>query len=156
MSKRSSVISTLISHIAASAGMIGNRGLRFLHEINTFPSFYVHPRNETRKHDGAGTKLAVLQLDVRGYGWHEDLSYIEDLVRGIETAIQTYRRAHPNLIQEARVTTLRTDEGAMAPYCICDLTLEILYTVERFAVYTCDSVLLTCDSTLVTMDKGYS
>jgi hypothetical protein len=156
MSKRSNVIGTLISHIADSAGMIGNRGLRFLHEINTFPSFYVHPRNESRKHDGAGSKLAILQLDVRGYGWSEDLSYIEDLVRSIETAIQTYRRAHPDLIQEARVTTLRTDEGAMTPYCICDLTLEILYTVERFAVYTCDSIALTCDSTLVTMDKGYS
>lgn len=156
MSKRSNIIASLISHIADSAGMIGHRGLRFLHEINTFPSFYVHPRNESRKHDGDGSKLAILQLDVRGYGWNDDLSYIENLVRSIERSIQTFKRAHPVLVQEARVTTLRTDEGAMAPYCICDLTLEILYTVESFAIYTCDSTLITCDSTIITVDKGYS
>lgn len=129
MSKRSDVISSFISHIESSVGFSGNRGLRFLHEINSFPSFYVHPRNESRRHDGNGSKLAILQLDVRGYGWHEDLSYIEDLVRSIETAVQTYRLAHLHLVHEARVTSLRTDEGAMAPYCICDMSVEILYGI---------------------------
>ena len=129
MAKRSSVISSLISWIESSVGYSGNRGLRFLHEINSFPSFYVHPRNESRRHDGNGSKLAILQLDIRGYGWNDDISYIETLVRDLEAAVQTYRLAHLHLVHEARVTSLRTDEGAMAPYCICDMSVEILYGI---------------------------
>ena len=129
MAKRSSVINSLISWIESSVGYSGNRGLRFLHEINSFPSFYVHPRNENRRHDGNGSKLAILQLDIRGYGWNDDISYIETLVRDLEAAIQTYRLAHLHLVHEARVTSLRTDEGAMAPYCICDMSVEILYGI---------------------------
>lgn len=131
MSKRSDIIASFIAHIESSVQFSGNRGLRFLHEINSFPSFYVHPRGENRRHDSAGAKLAILQLDVRGYGWHEDLSYIEQLVRSLETAVQSYRLAHLNLVHEARVTTLRTDEGAMTPYCICDMTVEILYGINN-------------------------
>jgi hypothetical protein len=131
MSKRSDIITSFIAYIESSVQFSGNRGLRFLHEINSFPSFYVHPRNESRRHDSAGAKLAILQLDVRGYGWHEDLSYIENLVRSLETAVQSYRLAHLNLVHEARVTTLRTDEGAMTPYCICDMTVEILYGINN-------------------------
>jgi len=130
MSKRSDIISSFINHITASTGYTGYRGLRFLHEINSFPSFYVHPGNESRKHDGAGSKLAILSLDVRGYGWSEGQSYIENLVRDIERAVGTYRQLHPHLVHEARVISLRTDEGAMEPYCICDMSVEILYGIN--------------------------
>lgn len=130
MSKRSDIISSFIAHIESSIGYSGYRGLRFLHEINSFPAFYVHPRGESRRHDGAGAKLAILRLDVRGYGWSEGLSYIETLVRDLETAVQSYLPLHRNLVHEARVTSLRTDEGAMEPYCICDLSVEILYGIN--------------------------
>lgn len=131
MSKRSQIIQSFIDHIEASVGYSGHRGLRFLHEINSFPAFYVHPRNESRRHDGAGTKLAIISLDVRGYGWSEELSYIETLVRELETAVNTYRPTHSNLVHEARVISLRTDEGAMEPYCICDMSVEILYGIAN-------------------------
>lgn len=130
MSKRSDIIATFIAHIESSTGYSGYRGLRFLHEINTFPSFYVHPRGESRKHDGRGAKLAILSLDVRGYGWSEGLSYIEELVRNLEIAAGTYLHTHRYLVHEARVTQLRTDEGAMEPYCICDMSVEILYGIN--------------------------
>lgn len=130
MSKRSQIIQSFIDHIEASVGYSGYRGLRFIHEINSFPAFYVHPRGENRRHDGAGTKLAILSLDVRGYGWSEGLSYIEELVRNLETAVQSYLPLHQNLVHEARVISLRTDEGAMEPYCICDMSVEILYGIN--------------------------
>lgn len=156
MSKRSQIINSLISHIEASVGYGGFRGLRFLHEINSFPAFYIHPRNENRRHDGAGTKLAILSLDIRGYGWSEGSSYIEELVRNLERAIQTFRPTHLPIVHEARTIQLRTDEGAMEPYCICDMSVEILYSVERIQTITCDNTWFTCDSTLITVDRGYS
>lgn len=131
MSKRSSIIASFISHIESSIGYGGYRGLRFLHEINSFPAFYVHPRGESRRHNGDGSKLAILRLDVRGYGWSEGLSYIETLVRELEIAVNTYCATHANLVHEARVISLRTDEGAMEPYCICDMSVEILYGINN-------------------------
>jgi hypothetical protein len=122
---------SLIDHISITTGYTGYRGLRFLHEINTFPSFYVHAQAESRKHDGAGSKLAIITLDVRGYGWSEGLSYIEQIVRDLEHAIQQYAALHANLVHEARVISLRTDENVMEPYCICDMSVEILYGITN-------------------------
>jgi hypothetical protein len=130
MSKRLDIISALIAHIESTVGFSGSRGLRFLHEINSFPSFYIHPRNESRKHDGANSRMAIISLDLRAYGWHESLDYIEELARNLERAVNTFRPLHPHLVHEARVISLRTDEGAMTPYCICDCSLEILYGIN--------------------------
>jgi hypothetical protein len=129
VSKRSDIINSLITHIESSVGYTGFRGLRFMHEINSFPAFYIHPRNESRNHNGRGAKQAILSIDLRGYGWSEGLSYIEQLVRELETAVQTYAPLHKHLVHEARVLSLRTDEGAMEPYCICDMSLQILYGI---------------------------
>lgn len=131
MSKRLQIIQSFIEHISSSTDMVGYRGLRFLHEINSFPSFYAHPRGESRKHDGRGSRMAIISLDVRGYGWSEGLSYIEDLVRDMERAVQSYMPLHRHLVHEARVISLRTDEGAMEPYCICDMSVEILYGIDN-------------------------
>jgi len=124
------MINSLIAHIENNVGYGGFRGLRFLHEINSFPAFYVHPRNESRQHNGRGSRQAIISLDLRGYGWNDNLDYIEQLSRELEAAIQTYAPLHKHLVHEARVLSLRTDEGAMAPYCICDMSLQILYGIN--------------------------
>jgi hypothetical protein len=130
MSKRGQIIASFIEHISRTTGMTGFRGLRFMHEINSFPAFYIHPRGESRKHDSRNSRMAIISLDVRGYGWAEGSSYIEQLVRDMERAVQSYLPLHRNLVHEARVISLRTDEGAMEPYCICDMSVEILYGIN--------------------------
>lgn len=130
MSKRYDIINSLVDHIEATVGYSGFRGLRFLHEINSFPAFYIHPRNERRTHNSRGARQAVISLDLRGYGWSDDISYIENLARDLETAVQTFAPLHKQLVHEARVISLRTDEGAMSPYCICDMSIEILYGIN--------------------------
>lgn len=130
MSKRQLIIDNLIQHIENSAGFSGFRGLRFLHEINSFPAFYIHPRGESRSHNSRGSIQAIMSIDVRGYGMSDTLDYIETLVRSLEQAISTFRAAHPSLVHEARVISLRTDEGVMSPYCICDMSIQILYGIK--------------------------
>lgn len=130
MSKRYDIIQSLIAHIESSVGYSGFRGLRFLHEINSFPAFYIHPRNESRQHNGAGSKQAIISLDLRSYSWSEGLDHIERLARDLEAAIQTYAPLHKPLVHEARTLSLRTDEGAMEPYCICDMSIQILYGIN--------------------------
>lgn len=130
MSRRTNIINSLIQHITNNTQTRGFRGLRFLHEVNDFPCFYVHPQSESRTHIAHEVKLAIISCDVRGYVYSDALNDTELFARTLETAIQTFAKTHLNLVDECRVTTLRTDEGLMHPYGIVDLTLDILYRIE--------------------------
>lgn len=130
MSRRTDLISALIAHISAVTGISGTRGIRFLHEINSFPHFYVHPQLETRTHISHGVRLAVITCEMRAYVYSDTLNEVERIARQIEQAVQTFPKQHLDLVDECRVTTLRTDEGVMAPYGLVDLTLEALYRIE--------------------------
>lgn len=129
MSRRSDIINSFIAHIAASVQFSGRRGLQFLHEINSFPSFYVHVTGESRKHDSRGSKQAVIRIDVRAYDHVRGQDAIELIVRQLETAVQTYAAQHVALVYEARTISVRTDEGLMEPYSACDMSVEILYGI---------------------------
>jgi hypothetical protein len=130
MSQRTTILRTLIAHIATSTSSAGFRGMRFLHEINSFPAFYIHPQNENRIHEGDGSAYAVQSISIRGYQYSDQLDDIELFMRSLEAAIQTYAQAYPDLVDDARVVSVRTDEGAMAPYGIVDMQLEVLYSVD--------------------------
>lgn len=155
MSKRTLIIESLIRHIATHTNSTGFRGMRFLHEINTFPSFYIHPQNENRVHRGAGFQLAVMSCSIRAFQWTDTLDVVESYSRDLETAIQTYKPAYKHLVQEARVTSVRTDEGIMAPYALVDMNLDILYEADaRFGVRS-DTTLFTADTVQITADGKY-
>lgn len=158
MSQRTDIIRTLVSHIATATDSAGFRGMRFLHEVNSFPAFYVHPQNESRVHEGAGGAYAVAAISLRGYQYSDQLDDIETFMRNLEIAIQTYAPTYPNLADDARVVSVRTDEGIMAPYGIVDMQLEVLYRVDYHygmaAPVRTDSTLVTADSTVYTADRG--
>lgn len=157
MSQRSDILRTLVAHIAAGTSSAGFRGMKFLHEINSFPAFYIHPQNESRVHEGAGSAYAIQSLSIRGFQYSDQLDDIESFMRSIEEAIQTYAPAYPSLVDDARVVSLRTDEGTMAPYGIVDMQLEILYSID-YSVSSrpvrADSTIVTADSTKYSADRG--
>lgn len=127
MSRRGIIVSSLIDSISASTGSTGHRGMRFLHEINDFPAFYVHPANEGRVHIGDGMTFGVLSLAIRGYQWADSLDDVDAYGRALETAVQTFFESNRELVEEARVTSFQTDEGVMEPYGSVDLSVTILY-----------------------------
>jgi len=152
MSKRTVILQHLINHIATTCTAVGFRGMKFLHEINDFPAFYVHVQNESRIHESAGQKLALVNISIRAFQLTDVLDDVETLSRSIETAIQTFR---PVTIEEARVTSIRTDEGLMAPYALVDMECVILYRVDlQYGVIRADSMIVTADSTIYTADRG--
>ena len=158
MSQRTTILSTLVNHIATATASAGFRGMRFLHEINSFPAFYVHPQNESRIPEGAGGAYAIAAISLRGYQYSDQLDDIELFMRDIETAIQSYASTYANLVDDARVLSLRTDEGTMAPYGIVDMQLEVLYSVDYHygmdALVRADSTVVTADSTVYKADRG--
>ena len=154
MSKRSSILSTLINHIADATHASGFRGLRFLHEINSFPAFYIHPETEDRFHYGRGSRQAVCACSLRGFQWSDSLDDIEAFARALESAIMSYKASHRYLIDEIRVISLRTDEGLMNPYGIVDMQFEILYEVNPFTSITADTTAYTADNTIILASRG--
>lgn len=131
MSRKTQIIDGLIQAISIETQSRGQRGLVFLHEINDFPYFYVHASNETRTHISGGVKLAILNVDIRGFCWAETADPVELYARQIEVAINIYAKTGRPLIYEARVRTIRTDEGLMRPYGLVDIAAQILYEVEQ-------------------------
>lgn len=150
MSKRTSIISTLITHIESQTAADGYRGLRFLHEINSFPAFYIHPEVETRIHIGSDVRHAVISCSLRGYQYSDNIDDIESFARTLEAAIGSFSST---LVEEIRVTSLRTDEGLLEPYGVVDMQLEILYVVNPFISIRADSTQYTADSTIVFADR---
>lgn len=128
MTVRTDILNSIITKVASALQAQGFRGIRYLHEINDFPSFYVHMLRETRTHISSSHKIGIITMDMRIYAHHETVDEIERLVRLAETALDKLRK--DCIADEIRVTAVSTDEGIMLPYSIADLKLEILYRIE--------------------------
>ena len=134
MIKRTLILEALIEDLI-SAGVVerGNitRRLAFIHEVNDYPAISFSTPTERRVHYGDGRKLGQLDLRVRAHVYGENSNELaETLARSIEDAVDVFARSHFDLdLYEARVFSLRTDEGLYEPVGIADLDIEITYEV---------------------------
>lgn len=120
----SNIVNNLIANLETTLGIKGYRGLQFLHNINDYPSFYLHAGKERFAHIGAGVKLKIIEAELRVYNYSDNLEDIEILLRRFESAIDSYFSTEAD---EFRVLEVSTDEGLMSPYQLADIKLEILY-----------------------------
>lgn len=130
MSRRTIIIADLVKHIETETSSSGHRGLKFLHEINNFPSFYVHATSERRQHIGAGVVYGMISMAVRGYSWNDDIDQVDAYCRSLETAVQSFRNANRQLVEDVYVNTVSTDEGLLEPYGVVDLQVDIIYDAQ--------------------------
>lgn len=135
MVRRSEIINALLEQFV-SDGVVNRsnvtRRLVFLHECNDFPSIYAITPRESRVHYGANSRIAQLQVNIRGFSYSGDdaVGEAELLARRIEESIDTFARSNEHLnVYEARVISLRTDEGLFEPHGIVDITTQITYEV---------------------------
>jgi hypothetical protein len=100
----------------------------------------------------------VVSYSLRGYEYSDDIGKFEQFMRAIEEAVQTYDLAYPSLVDDARVISVRTDEGTLAPYGIVDMQLQVLYSVDyHYGMRTtvrADSTKIRADRTFYTVDRG--
>ena len=116
MSNRTEVFNAIIG--ALSTVCTARRGLLFIHEINSFPCICYWLGTERRFHYGEDNQLGILELNLRGYTFSDNLESIEILGRSIEIALATIDNQY---IQDVRLLTLRTDEGLLQPYSCIDI-----------------------------------
>jgi len=138
MARRNDIIEAFVDHLGSNTDVLPanvDRQYKYLDSVNDFPYITFVPRQENRDHRGDARKLAVLAIDLRVYVYDGDTSDIADecerLADQVESAVDTFATTYRQYeVEEARVITLRTDDGLMTPYGIADLQLSILYEVE--------------------------
>lgn len=138
MARRTDIIEALVGHLGTNTDVHANnvyRKYKYMHDLNDFPAITFIPNREDRDHFGDGQVHGILAIQLRCYVYDGDTADIADecerLADQIEDAVDTFSAANRALeVEEARVVTLRTDDGLMTPYGIADLQISILYRLE--------------------------
>lgn len=149
MSRRSSIANFIVDalkNINGQASVYNNaytfktnifnnsyRQLRFIDEVNDFPSLYITAGTEIRNFQSFGLTEAVLDLTIRTYVYSTDNSrdMLDDLVEDIEHVIYSLD-VQPSLgIIDIIIDNISTDEGLLAPYGLAEIDLSIRYTINN-------------------------
>ena len=98
------------------------RRMKFLNEINDFPTLCVTAAGEDRIEIGAGVRFGTFGFEIRGYVKDEDTIEVEeDLADDIEYVLQAAvllpsARDNALAITDIILTSTETDEGLMTPF----------------------------------------
>ena len=139
MARRTDIIEGLVGHLGTNTDVHANnvyRTYKYMHDLNDFPAITFIPNREDRDHFGDGQVHGILAVQLRCYVYDGDTADIADecerLADQIEAAIDTFSDTYYSQyeVEEARVVSLRTDDGLMTPYGVADLQISILYRLE--------------------------
>ena len=105
------------------------RRLKFLDEINDFPSAYLQAGTENRIYDSKGLTTSTLDIMIRVY------AHTENAVEDLESTMQDIEFVIYNMdteqygIMDVQVATMGTDEGLLDPYGIGEVGVTVQYDV---------------------------
>tara|TARA_B100001778_G_C18173559_1_gene443670 strand:- start:103 stop:582 length:480 start_codon:yes stop_codon:yes gene_type:complete len=96
------------------------RRMKFLNEINDFPTLCVTATGEDRLQIGADVRFGTFGFEIRGYIKNEDtIETEEDLVDDIEFVLESLMSedtAQDREITDVQIVSTETDEGLMTPF----------------------------------------
>jgi hypothetical protein len=109
------------------------RKIRFLDEVNDFPSLYVSAGTEIRDFQSENLTEATLDVIIRAYVYGEDNSQTlsDDLVQDIEHIIYALGDNPDKGILDITIDNIITDEGLALPYGLAEIELSIVYRLEN-------------------------
>ena len=105
------------------------RRLKFLDEINDFPSVYLQAGTENRIYDSKGLTTSTLDIMLRVY------VHTETAVEELESTMQDIEFVIYNMdtekygIMDVQVASMGTDEGLLDPYGIGEVAVTVQYDV---------------------------
>ena len=106
------------------------RTFKYMDDINDFPTLTFVP-SETVSYFGDGQVLKSMTQSIRGFvktDQEDSLESSENLANDVETVVSRFAQDASNLaVHRSQVTSLRTDDGLMTPYGVCDVGVEIFY-----------------------------
>ena len=104
------------------------RQLRFLDEVNDFPSLYLTAGTEIREFQSQGLTECFLDITIRAYVKDSNSrEQIDSLLEDIEHVIYA-TTDNPELgILDMTIEGISTDEGLLTPFGLAEVELSIVY-----------------------------
>ena len=124
-------VSTFDSSYTYQVNLFDNvfRRLKFLDEINDFPSVYLQAGTENRIYDSKGLTTSTLDIMLRVYVHKETaVEELESTMQDIEFVIYNMDTEQYG-IMDVQVATMGTDEGLLDPYGIGEVGVTVQYDV---------------------------
>ena len=109
------------------------RKIKFLDEVNDFPSLYVSAGTEIRDFQSENLTVATLDVIIRAYVYGEDNSQTlsDDLAQDVEHIIYSLGDNPDKGILDITIDNITTDEGLAIPYGVAEIELSIVYRLEN-------------------------
>lgn len=109
--------------------------LLFWDEVQEFPSIHVNAGAEARVYQGGGYKDRYLSLSIRIYVREDNaVNALDALLEDVETVIENCSRleyvdkqGNPQFTQQISISSIITDEGALEPLGVGDITCQVQY-----------------------------
>ena len=124
-------VSTFDSSYTYQVNLFDNvfRRLKFLDEINDFPSVYLQAGTENRIYDTKGLTTSTLDIMLRVYVHTEtSVEELESTMQDIEFVIYNMDTQKYGMM-DVQVSTMGTDEGLLNPYGIGEVGVTVQYDV---------------------------
>jgi hypothetical protein len=108
------------------------RKIKFLDEVNDFPSIYLSAGTEIRNFQSENLTVATLNVIIRAYVYGEDNSQTaaDNLIEDIEHVIYSIGDEPEKGILDITIQNISADEGLAFPYGIAELELLVVYRLE--------------------------
>ncbi len=107
------------------------RRMKFLDEINDFPTVCVNAGTETRLYNSTGLTIGELAIQIRAYIRAEDpITTAENLADDIEHVVYNLGDRSDIGMQDMTIESVSTDEGLVAPFGILEIDILARYQLN--------------------------
>ena len=125
-------ISSLNSNYTFQNNIFSNvfRKIKFLDEVNDFPSIFFQVGEEVRVYNTSGNTTGLIPLTLRIYVNDEESSgSLDSLIQDIEHIIYNLDTGVYS-IRDIIISSIDTDEGLVKPYGIAEIEILIDYELD--------------------------
>ena len=126
---RLEILNSLHDHLCNEGNWSVSKTLMRVKDITDFPHLSMSSFGESRVHIGNNIRYAWLDFDIKGYVHSdntESIEHADKFAQEVEDVISSFD--NPKL-EALWVMTVATDEGAHAPYGLCEFGIRILYLI---------------------------
>ena len=147
LSRRKEIVELLVSELKKINGQISTfnpsytynlnisnncfRRVKFLDEINDFPTVCVNAGAESRIYHSDGLTIGELNIQIRSYVRAEDpITTAENLAEDIEHIVYNLGDRPELGILDVTIESVSTDEGLVAPFGILEIDILARYQIN--------------------------
>jgi hypothetical protein len=107
------------------------KGLKYIDQINDFPSIYVQGGVETYSYNSKTNTQGSMEVVVRVYTYEENSMYkLEDIIEDITHALERIKFTQNSRIISAEVSSIDSDSGLLDPYGLGEIRVLVIYDVD--------------------------